>query len=241
MMKIKQFLPYLFLSLLMVFFFSALVYPQQKTEEGSVSIPWEEFRKLLELDKDVVELSWEEFQKILVQTGNKYVPPFQLKDEKVILTREQFKRLLDQMKPPVITAVNPPADFLITKASYKGRITNKDASFRADFSTEIFDRRRSQYVKIPLFPMSFALKDVLFDGRQALLILENNRYTLTTSQIGQHQISADFSLKTNLEQGPRAVSFPIPRTPITSLEVDRDGEEGFRRLIKGLRKYMQIR
>jgi hypothetical protein len=207
--------------ILIALFLSLSSYSQEKKEEkGEVSIPWEEFRKLLELDIDEVVLSWEEFQKILAQTGKKYIPPFQLKDEKVVLTREQFKRLLDQMKPPVITIVQPPADYLITKAAYQGRITRNNALLRASFSTEIFPKERSQYVKIPLFPMNIALKEVLFDNRPGVVILENNKHTLATSQVGQHQITVDFSLKTDLEEGPRALSFPIPRTPITSLDLD---------------------
>jgi hypothetical protein len=207
--------------ILVAIFLSLSSYSQEKKEEkGEVSIPWEEFRRLLELDKDEVVLSWEEFQKILVQTGKKYIPPFQLKDEKVVLTREQFKRLLDQMKPPVITVVHPPADYLITKAAYRGRIARTNALLRANFSTEIFPKERSQYVKIPLFPMNIALKEVLFDNRPGVVIFENNKHTLATSQVGQHQIAVDFSLKTDLEEGPRALSFPIPRTPITSLDLD---------------------
>lgn len=207
--------------ILIAIFLSLSSYSQEKKEDkGEVSIPWEEFRKLLELDKDEVVLSWEEFQKILAQTGKKYIPPFQLKDEKVVLTREQFKRLLDQMKPPVITVVHPPADYLITKAAYRGKITRNNALLRANLSTEIFPKERSQYVKIPLFPMNIALKDVLFDNRPGVVILENNKHTLATSQVGQHQIIVDFSLKTDLEKGPRALSFPIPRTPITSLDLD---------------------
>jgi hypothetical protein len=205
----------------MAIFLSMSSFPQEKKEDkGEVSIPWDEFRKLLELDIDEVVLSWEEFQKILAQTGKKYIPPFQLKDEKVVLTREQFKRLLDQMKPPVITVIHPPADYLITKAAYRGRITRNNALLRANLSTEIFPKERSQYVKIPLFPMNIALKDVLFDNRPGVVILENNKHTLATSQVGQHQIMVDFSLKTDLEEGPRALSFPIPRTPITSLDLD---------------------
>ncbi len=207
--------------ILMVIFLSLSSYSQEKKEDkGEVSIPWDEFRKLLELDIDEVVLSWEEFQKILDQTGKKYIPPFQLKDEKVVLTREQFKRLLDQMKPPVITVVQPPADYLITKAAYQGRIARNNALLRANLSTEIFPKERSQYVKIPLFPMNIALKDVFFDNRPGVVILENNKHTLATSQVGQHQIMVDFSLKTDLEEGPRALSFPIPRTPITSLDLD---------------------
>jgi len=219
-MKTKFFLR-LFLSLLMVAAVSInVLHAQEKDEKGSVSIPWDEFRKLLELDKDEILLSWEEFQKILEQTGKKYIPPYQLKDEKVLLTREQFKKLLDQMRPPVVTVVQPPADFLITKAAYRGRIGENNAQLRADFNTEIFDRQRNQYIKIPLFPMNIAIKDVFFDGTQAVVILDNRHHTLTTDVIGKHQIGVDFSLKTDFDSGPRALSFPIPITPITSLEID---------------------
>jgi hypothetical protein len=218
-MKAKHLLQLLFL-ILMAICLSTTSYSQEKKEKGLVSVPWEEFRKLLELDKDEVVLSWDEFQKILNQTGKKYAPPFQLKDEKVVLTREQFKRLLFQMKPPVITPIHPPADFLMTKATYKGKITEKNATFRANFSVEIFPRERSQYIKIPLFPQNIALKDVFFDDKPGLVTLENNRHTLATSKVGQHQITVDFSLKTAPDRGPRALSFPIPRIPITSLEVD---------------------
>lgn len=218
-MKIKHYYRSFFL-ILMVIIFSLSMYSQEKSDEGSVRIPWDEFRKLLELDKDEVILSWEEFQKILNQTGQKYVPPFQLKNEKVVLTRDQFKKLLNQMRPPVITIIRPPADYLITKASYKGRITKTNALFRADFGVEIFAKQRSQYVKIPLFPQNIALKNVLFDGKQGLVILEGNRHTLATKNVGTHQIAVDFSLKTAGDQGPQGLSFPIPRTPITSLEID---------------------
>lgn len=196
------------------------IFSQEKSEESSVRIPWEEFRKLLELDKDEITLSWEEFQKILDQTGSKYIPPFQLRNEKVVLTREQFKNLLNQMRPPVVTVINPPADFLITKSAYRGRIATKNAAFRADFDVEIFPRERTHFVKIPLFPLNIALKDVFFDGKQALIILENNWHTLATDKLGQHQIGVDFSLKTSVEEGPQGLSFPIPQTSITSLDVD---------------------
>ena len=218
-MKIKHYCRSSFL-ILFVIIFSMSMYSQEKSDEGSVRIPWEEFRKLLELDKDEVILSWEEFQKILNQTGQKYVPLFQLKNEKVILTRDQFKKLLDRMKPPVITLIRPPADYLITKASYKGKITKTNALFRADFGVEIFAKQRSQYVKIPLFPQNIALKDVLFDGKQGLVLLEGNRHTLATKNVGKHQIAVDLSLKTTGDQGPQGLSFPIPRTSITSLEID---------------------
>lgn len=206
--------------ILIGFLICTTTFAQETQEKGTVKIPWDEFLRLLELDKDEFVLSWVEFQKILEQTGFKYVPPFQLKDEKVVLTREQFKKLLNQMKPPVTTDIQPPGDFLVTKAVYRGRISEGNAQFRAVFSLEIFPRQRNRYVKIPLFPINIALKDVLFDGKPALITLDNNQHTLTTKELGKHTITVDFSLKATTAQGPWVLSYPIPRTAITSLDVD---------------------
>jgi len=189
-------------------------------EKGDVRIPWDEFRKLLELDRDEFVLSWSEFQLILRQTGLKHAPPFQLKDEKVVLTREQFKRLLNRMKPPKDTVIQPPADYLLTKGAYKGSISAGSAKFYAAYNVEIFERQRSQYLKIPFFPVNIALKRALFDGKQALVVLEGNRHILTTSETGRHRIEIDFSLIAADQPGPRTVSFPIPSTAVTSLEFD---------------------
>jgi hypothetical protein len=190
-------------------------------DKGGVRISWDEFRKLLELDKDEFVLNWQEFQILLRQTGFKYVPPYQLKDEKVVLTRDQFKRLLSQMKPPEDPLIKPPADYLLTEAVYTGRISAGSARFQAVYGVEVFDRPRTQFVKIPLFPVNIALKGAQLDGKPALVVLEGNRHTLTAAQVrGRHRITLDFALKTPLDQGPGAVSIPIPRTAVTLLEVD---------------------
>ncbi len=189
-------------------------------ETGAVRISWEEFRKLLELDKDEFVLSWGEFQKILTQTGFTYVPPFELKEEKVVLTRAQFKRLLDQMKPPADPITQPPADFLLTKAVYKGKISGGSAGFQAVYNVEIFERQRNRFVEIPFFPVNIALKNALFDGKPGLIVLKNSRHTLTTSATGTHRITLDFALKAATEQGPGVLSFPIPQTAVTVFEVD---------------------
>ncbi len=218
----KTFKSFLRWTLVIFFVFSSSlpVYTQAVADKGGVRISWEEFRKLLELDKDEFVLSWEEFQIMLRQTGFKYVPPYQLKQEQVILNREQFKRLLNQMKPPVDTTVQPPADYLLTRAAYTGRIAAGSAQFHAAYFIEIFERQRNQFVKIPFFPVSIALKSALIDGKQALIVLDGNRHTLTTSEWGQHKIDLDFALKAATEEGPWSVTFPIPRTAVTNLEFE---------------------
>lgn len=191
-------------------------------DKGGVRISWNEFRKLLDLDKDEFVLAWEEFQVLLRQTGFTYVPPYQLKDERVVLTREQFKRLLSRMKPPVDPPVKPPSDYLLTEAVYSGRIAAGSALFQAVYAVELFDSPAAQFVKIPFFPVNIALRAARMDGNPALVVLEGNRHTLATTPHarGRHRITMDFSLKTSLDQGPGSVSIPIPRTAVTRLEVD---------------------
>ena len=206
--------------ILFVLLTAVMSYAQEAPKESTVNITWEEFRKLLDLDRDEFVFSWEEFQKILRQTGFKYVPPFQLKDERVILNREQFNRLLDQMKPPKQTGTNPPADYLLTSASYSGKLSGGSARFHVLFVVEIFEKDRDQFVKIPLFPVSVALENVRTEGNDSFIVIEGNRYNLTTQRTGRFQVEVDFTLKTSAEQGPSNVSFPVPQTTVTRLDLD---------------------
>ena len=189
-------------------------------ENGEVSLPWAEFRGLLELDKDEIVLSWEEFQLILKQTGWVHVPPFQLKQEKVVLSRKQFRDLLARMRAPEDKKLAPPADYLITRAGYSGRVLAGSVDIDAEFQLEIFAKDAPRYCSIPLFQQNIALRDALLDGKSALLTLQNGRYQLTTNVTGKHTLKVSFSLKPVADTGPQSLSFPIPRTPITRLSLD---------------------
>jgi len=189
-------------------------------DRGRVSIPWDDFKKILRLDKDEIVLSWEEFQKLLIQTDTKIAPTYTIEDGKVVLTREQFKRLLDEMKPSVIPVVKPPADYFITKATYCGRMEKEVTSFTTTFRVNIFKKEgREEYVKIPLFPAYIALEEVLFDNKPALIKLENSMHHLVTDKVGEHLVTVNFSIKTSLGQGSQGFSFPIPQTSITILDL----------------------
>jgi len=198
--------------------------PAQEAKPGSgVSISWEEFRKLLALDKDEINLSWEEFQQILRQTGFKYVPAFQLKDERVLLTRAQFRELLNRMKPPADPTLPPPAEFLLTQAVYTARVAGSSLLIHASMNLEVFEKPSRQYTKVPLFPISVALREAQVDGSRALMILENGRHTLAMAKPGQHRVEIDFSLKVAADQNPASLSFPIPQTAVTRFVVDLPG------------------
>ncbi len=207
------------LFVLLGFLLSWNVRAQTQPDQSTVRIPWDEFRKLLDLDRDEFVLSYADFQILLRQTGFKYMPPFQLKDEKVVLTRKQFQRLLSQMKPPQDPAVQPPGEYVLTKAVYRGTIFSGSARFKASYAVEIFERPRERFVKIPFFPVNVALKNILLDGKPALVVLEGGRHTLTTEKTGRHLIEVEYSLKAATQPGPMSVNFPIPLTAVTILDL----------------------
>jgi hypothetical protein len=76
------------------------VQPTNADGTGELSLPWTAFEKLLRLDQDNVILTWDEFQRLVKQTGVQEMPPFQLQDGKVSLSRTEFKNLLNRMKLP---------------------------------------------------------------------------------------------------------------------------------------------
>ena len=107
-----------------------LVYTAENAAEentkNKVTISWKEFKNILKLDKDEITLSEDNFQKLLAQTGVKTAPNYTVKGGKVVLTREEFRKLLDKMKPVVDPGMAPPADYLITKAQYNARMRKEN-------------------------------------------------------------------------------------------------------------------
>ncbi|MEJ2307573.1 MAG: hypothetical protein P8Y30_08575, partial [candidate division WOR-3 bacterium] len=189
-------------------------------ESSEVKISWEEFKKLLNMDTDEIKLSWDEFKKLLAQTGQDVKIEYNIQNGKVVLSREQFKALLDKMKRPDISPVIPPGDYLITKAQYNGVMGQNSTTFDATFDLEIFEKERTSYPKIQIMPQSVALREIELDGNHALVMVENGWYVLTTDKIGQHKITISFSIETELEKGPDVLNLTIPKTAITLFNID---------------------
>jgi len=204
---------------LVLFGVSAAVFSQEKSEPDTVRMSWEEFKKLLEFDKDEIVLSWAEFQRLIAQTGSTFVPAFELKDEKVVLSRAQFRNLLERMKPFVTAPVHRPADWLPRRSSYRGRLAGGAVLVRADLAVDVFPATPGAYVNIPLFPASIALRDVWLNDAPALVQVADGRYAVATNKAGMLRIAADFALRASGEQ-VQAVAFPILRSPITTLDFD---------------------
>ena len=187
-------------------------------DQGKLTIPWDEFKKLLDLDEDEIVLTIETFQKLLAQTGVTTTPSYTMKEGSVVLKRSEFKKLVDQMKPYIGPGAKPPFDFLITKAVYRGRMGQKNTDFSGTFTVHVL--KQKTYLKIPFLPQNIALEDIKVDGKSALVVSENGYHNVVLSKEGEYSVTADFSMKSALDRGPHKLDLPIQQTPITLLELE---------------------
>ena len=181
--------------------------------KGQLTVPWDEFKKLLQLRQDEIVLPLETFEKLLVQTGTITAPQRILKNGDVVLSRAEFKKLVDQMKPPTVTGTQPPFDYLITKATYSGKMKKNNTSFTGIFNVHVM--KKGVYLKVPILPQNIALEDVRIAGNQALVVRENGYHNVILTKPGENIITAQFSLKSSFEKGPHKLDLSIQQTPIT--------------------------
>jgi len=189
--------------------------------KSQLTVPWDEFKRLLRLDeeKDEIILSWEIFQKLLAQTGTETTPKYTLKEGNVVLTRAEFKRLVDQMKPPTRPTVSPPPfDYLITKVIYTGKMRNDNTAFTGTFTVHVL--KKDDYLKVPLLYNSVALEDVRVGGQPALVVSEGRYHNVVLSKPGEYVVQVAFSQKSSIEKGPHKLDLAIQRTPITLLRLE---------------------
>jgi len=223
MMRRKRTVNYIFLFsfyLLLLFSFFSFTLEADNSTDSKVTIDWKEFRSLLKLDVDEIRLSWGEFARLMEQTGATYKPEYKVESGEVVLTREEFKKLIERMKPPSGEELKPPMDYIITRATYNGVMGGESTTFTVLLNLEIFDKDKKSYLKIPLFQEGLAISEVQLDGRPASVITEGGWHYLSTSVIGRHSVSVKFSVNSSPDKGSPGLSFNIPQTPVTYLSLD---------------------
>jgi hypothetical protein len=186
---------------------------------GRISLPWDKFQKLLNLDEEKISLDLDDFAAIVRQTGTRDLPPFAVNEGKVVLKKDDFKKLLKSMEPPKLDPAL--GDFILTSASYKAKIEKETTEVSATFNIEVLPRRgRKDFLVVPLLRKEIALKAVTVDGKDALVTEKNGYHAVAVAQEGSHKATALFTIATDLKRGPQSISFPIPRTPIILLSLE---------------------
>jgi hypothetical protein len=194
-------------------------YSQETSRTNSeLTIPWEEFKKLINLDDDEIIISLETFQKLMAQTGVTVIPQHTLRGGNVVLKRAEFKNLINRMKPPDVAGVKPPFDYLITKAVYSGKMNKLSTDFTAEFNVHVL--KKDTYLKVPVLYQSIALSEIQVNGKPALVVGESGYHNVILSDKGEYKVTAYFSLKSSLDKGPNKVDLSIRQTPITLLNLE---------------------
>jgi hypothetical protein len=207
------------IAVLMVGGLTITAHAQDKPENDTrLTVPWDEFKRLVNLDEDDIVISLETFQKLLAQTGLRTTPTHVLKDGNVVMTREEFNKLVDQMKPPPASDATPPFDLLITKAMYSGEMKANSTDFTAIFNVHVL--KKDAYVKVPILPRHVALEDMKVDGKPALVVVENGYHSIVLPKAGEYEVTASYSLKSSLDKGPHKIDLAIQKTPITLLTLE---------------------
>ena len=138
--SMKQIAIPFFLAMILLGLFPFTVTAQtegSRPQTGELTVPWSEFKNLLNLDDDQVILSLATFHKLLAQSTQTAVPQYATQDGNVVLTRAAFQQLVNQMKPTVGAGAKPPFDYLMTKAVYSGTMQRQNTSITGTFSSVI--------------------------------------------------------------------------------------------------------
>jgi len=186
--------------------------------DSEVTVPWDEFKKLIRLDEDEIVIPMELFQKLVLQTGTRTVPPHSVKEGDVVLTRDQFRSIVEQMKPPGALDTPPPFDYLITRALYDGVMRKSDTRFTVTFDIHVL--KKDAYLKVPLLPQHIALEQIKVNGERALVVSEGGYHQIVLARAGEHTVQATFSVVSSLDKGPYKIDLAIVQTPITLLRLE---------------------
>ena len=197
---------------------SLVTIPAFSQEKSEVSLPWNEFKSLVNLDKDQMIIPIATFEKLVLQTGRQDYKPQNIVNGNVIISQAEFKKLVDGMKAPSGINLTPPYEYLVTKAVYKGKMNRENTDFTATFLVHVL--KDDQYLKIPVVPNSTALEDIKVNGKPALIVSESGYSNVVLQGKGEYRIEAEFSVKSTLEKGPYELFININKTPITLFELE---------------------
>ncbi len=192
-------------------------YTQEKND-SHLTLPWQEFKKLLNLDENQIVLPIETFEKLVAISGTADKPAYTEAQGQVILSRAEFKKMVDRIKMPSGAVVDPPFDYLLTRAVYSGKMQKNTTQMTARFQITVLGDKK--YLKVPLLPQSVALEDISVSGAQNLVVGENGYHNVVLSKPGDYTITATFSIKSSLDKGPHKLDLRIQQSPITLLRLD---------------------
>ncbi|MDM7924750.1 MAG: hypothetical protein QUS35_01925 [bacterium] len=188
------------------------------TDAAKVTVPWDEFRKIIRMDENEIVLPIETYNRLVAQTGQKPASGPAVRNGLVVLSRAEFSKLVEAMKPPADSSGAPPVDYLVTRAAYSGRLGRNGTRFTATFRIHVL--RRNAWLKIPLLYQSAALEEVRTDGAPGLVVTEGGTHQALIGRSGEHTVEAVFTVPSEGDQGPQRLDLAILPAPVRLLRLE---------------------
>jgi len=203
--------------LLLSFLGLALLSPLARanaSDNTRLKLPWAQIQKLLNINKDEIRLTWGEFQTLLRHTRQKRVPALTISDGDVVLSKEEFKVIINSLilPPP------PLSQSYLTKAEYAGVVKKDSVAFKTTIHLHLHNKK-GKLLELNIFPGSVGFEEVLFDGQPANTEHRGGRLYLSTKADGYHKVQLQFSISNPRGLDSQQFGFPIVKTPITKFDL----------------------
>ncbi len=112
--------------------------------------------------------------------------------------------------------------YVISRAKYQGALNDQAFSFDTSYQLELFT---GESIELPIMPDSVILNEVLLDQKPATVLLEDGFFKVMVQGRGKHELNVRFQTPVLQQQGPPAVSFPIPKVAISAFELKLPGKK----------------
>jgi len=152
-----------------------------------------------------IYIPYKDLEKVFEKTGRGVFMPY-----------EEFIKLWEKARQTEKLNTDPSVSALVTGASYECNINETIASVGASLSVEVL---KEGWVELPLGISGIALEDVKLDGGKALLKAREDDYLLILKSRGAHELKARFATKVESAPDKRIISFGVPRTPVSRLQI----------------------
>mgnify|MGYP005855532465 CR=1 FL=1 len=143
--------------------------------------------------------------------------------ERVILKLEEFLKLYEAQKAAQ-EAERPPREHALASARFSGEVLVEgdephSAIFTAKMRIENF--KAGGWARVPVLPATVALQSAKIGNAEAAVVIENDSYTLITSQKGAFELTLQFAAAVTTSAGKSSVQFELPPAgaPLVTLAV----------------------
>jgi len=157
---------------------------------------------------------------------------FEQKGRGIFLPYEEFLELWQaaQPKPPKPEPDTPPADAVIRGGKYTGQVAADGKTARFTFECEV-EALKKGWSEIELPFQNVAVESVSLSDAKALFSSRpaadgsSGGYALFLPQAGRYQATLEFSVRVVPEPGKKTLSFGIPATAVSRLELSIPEED----------------